>query len=199
MIQVQKSSSSQPESEDCFDAEFLRESGTRRVLNVTQTESNLSQVDSSQIMDGGDEDIVVDTVDDKDWFKSFTNDFQNSGNQIPILGIDQAILQSIEHCASDEVKKKMYSCILVVGGSMKFSGIKKWLQNRLALQIPYQYRGADLMDIVTSPKEIDSGNIAWKGSAVMSCLESSGELWITKEEYQKYGIKTLREKVPFVW
>ena len=53
--------------------------------------------------------------------------------------------------------------------------------------------------MVTNPKEMDAANISWKGSAVMSCLESSGELWITMEEYQKYGIKVLREKVPFIW
>jgi len=34
----------------------------------------------------------------------------------------------------------MYGCILVVGGGMKFIGIGKWLQNRVALQIPYLYR-----------------------------------------------------------
>lgn len=56
--------------------------------------------------------------------------------------------------ANDELKRKMYGCILVVGGGMKFIGIGKWLQNRVGLQIPYLFRSEHL-DIVTSPKEMD--------------------------------------------
>lgn len=42
--------------------------------------------------------------------------------------------------ASEEMKRKMYSCILIVGGGAKFKSIDKWLQSRLALQIPVAYR-----------------------------------------------------------
>lgn len=52
---------------------------------------------------------------------------------------------------------------------MKFIGIGKWLQNRVGLQIPYLYRSEQL-DIVTSPKDMDSDITSWKGGAVMSCL-----------------------------
>jgi actin-related protein 8 len=92
----------------------------------------------------------------------------------------------------------MFQCILVVGGGMKFSGIGKWLQNRVALQIPYMYR-SETLDIVTSPKEMDPAMTVWKGAAVMSCLESAPELWVTSAEWQKYGVRVLREKAPFIW
>ena len=65
----------------------------------------------------------------------------------------------------------MYGCILIVGGGMKFIGIGNWLHNRIGLQIPYLYRSEQL-DIVTSPKDMDSDITAWKGGAVMSCLVS---------------------------
>ena len=42
--------------------------------------------------------------------------------------------------ASDEMKRRMYSCILLVGGGAKFEGLSTWLHNRLLLQIPYQFR-----------------------------------------------------------
>lgn len=42
--------------------------------------------------------------------------------------------------ANEDLKRKMYGCILVVGGGMKFIGIGTWLQNRISLQIPYLYR-----------------------------------------------------------
>lgn len=100
--------------------------------------------------------------------------------------------------ANDELKRKMYGCILVVGGGMKFVGIGKWLQSRVGLQIPFIYRSEHL-DIVTSPKDMDPAMTAWKGAAVMSCLESAPELWILTNEWAKNGVRILREKAPFMW
>lgn len=100
--------------------------------------------------------------------------------------------------ANDELKRKMFGCILVVGGGMKFTGIGKWLQNRVGLQIPYLYR-CEQLDIVTSPKDMDPAMTAWKGAAVMSCLESAPELWIDQKEWTKFGVRILREKAPFMW
>lgn len=92
----------------------------------------------------------------------------------------------------------MYGCILVVGGGMNFVGIGTWLQNRVAMQVPYFYRSEHL-DIVTSPKDMDPAMTAWKGAAVMSCLESAPELWINAGEWIKFGVRILREKAPFMW
>lgn len=166
---------------------------------VQQRKGTREQLDQNQSEMGGlntdnvDEDIVVDTLeveqrDTKD------KEFVLPGGQI--IGLDQAVLQSIERCrkwstplksnsflslallfyityisrlANDELRRKMYGCILVVGGGMKFTGIGKWLQNRVGLQIPYLYRSEQL-DIVTSPKDMDSDITSWKGGAVMSCL-----------------------------
>lgn len=47
--------------------------------------------------------------------------------------------------ATEDLKRKMYGCILVVGGGMKFSGIATWLQNRISLQIPYLYRAGKIL------------------------------------------------------
>lgn len=113
-----------------------------------------------------------------------------------MIGLDTAILQSIERCPNDEMKRKMYSSILIIGSGMKFNGIDKWLQNRLA--IPFAYR-SPILDIITSPKDMDSANTAWKGGAIISCLDSAPELWITGSEWQKHGTKILREKAMFMW
>lgn len=91
----------------------------------------------------------------------------------------------------------MYGCILVVGGGMKFTGISNWLQNRVALKIPLMYRSEH--NIVTSSKDIDAEITAWKGAAIMSCLESAAELWLTETEWTRYGLRILREKAVFMW
>lgn len=100
--------------------------------------------------------------------------------------------------ASDDVKRKMYSCILVVGGGMMFQGIQTWLHSRLLVQIPIMYRGEQL-DIITRAKDMDPRITTWKGAAVMSCLDSTQELWIRPADWTKMGVKVLRERCPFIW
>jgi actin-related protein len=50
--------------------------------------------------------------------------------------------------ATEDLKRKMYGCILVVGGGMKFIGIGTWLQNRISLQIPYMYRAGEFAEML---------------------------------------------------
>lgn len=58
---------------------------------------------------------------------------------------------------------------------------------------------AEQLDIITTPKEMDPQMTAWKGAAIMSCLESAQELWIYPVEWEKLGVKILRERAPFMW
>jgi len=55
------------------------------------------------------------------------------------------------------------------------------------------------MDIVTTPKDYDPQLTAWKGASILSCLESAQELWILPSEWEKSGVKILRERAPFIW
>ena len=52
-----------------------------------------------------------------------------------LLSLDAAILKSIEACSNEETKRKMFSCILLVGGGLKFKGVERYLQSKLALQV----------------------------------------------------------------
>ena len=63
------------------------------------------------------------------------NDTDDKERRSLLMPIDQAILKSIEACPSDEMKKKMYSSILIVGGGMKFRNADKFLMQKLALQV----------------------------------------------------------------
>ncbi|XP_055533303.1 actin-related protein 8 [Wyeomyia smithii] len=188
---TQKPCTAQPHSEDCFDAEYLRETGRRGKENLEQT-ANESGVGNTE---NQDDDMVVEGLEQEKDGKASEKDFIMPGGQV--IGIDQAVLQSIERCPNDELKRKMYGCILVVGGGMKFTGISNWLQNRVALKIPLVYRSEH--NIVTSSKDIDQEITSWKGAAIMSCLESAAELWITEAEWNRYGLRILREKAVFMW
>lgn len=91
----------------------------------------------------------------------------------------------------------MFSSILLVGGSIKFAGVEKWLQSRLSKQIPVNYKPEIILS--SAAKDMDPAMTTWKGAAIMSCLESAAELFITKKEWERQGVKILREKTPFNW
>ncbi|KAF7994871.1 hypothetical protein HCN44_004343 [Aphidius gifuensis] len=188
------------DSEDPHDENYLRETSRRGPKeNLEQTLELQEESVTSAVT--ADDEVVVDNVD------STPNTLANRDQDVPrdfvvgpqqILGLDHAVLQSIDRCPTDELKRKMYSCVLIVGSGMKFQGIGTWLHNRISLQIPYMYR-AEQLDIITAPKEMDPGMTVWKGAAISSCLESAQELWIAKEEWQQYGVRVLRERAVFMW
>ncbi|XP_032892447.1 actin-related protein 8 isoform X2 [Amblyraja radiata] len=116
------------------------------------------------------------------------------------LGLDKSILHSIDCCGSDETKKKMYSSILVVGGGLMFQGAQEFLQHRILNKMPPSFRRiVENVEVLTRPKDMDARLIAWKGGAVLACLDTTQELWIHQREWQRFGVRMLRERAPFVW
>lgn len=125
---------------------------------------------------------------------------QDSSPELQLMGLDQAILHSINKLSNDEIKKKMYSCILVIGGGLMFRGAQAWIQHRLWSQLPTQFRYTlEAMDIITRAKDMDPTLTSWKGATVLSCLDTTQELWIRQKEWQEWSVRMLRERAPFVW
>ncbi|XP_061592580.1 actin-related protein 8 isoform X2 [Cololabis saira] len=116
------------------------------------------------------------------------------------LGLDKAILHSIDCCASDETKRKMYSSILVVGGGLMFPGAQEFLLHRIINKMPPSFRRlVDNVEVITRPKDMDPQLIMWKGGAVLACLDTTQEMWIHQREWHRFGVRMLRERAAFVW
>ncbi|CAL1607345.1 unnamed protein product [Knipowitschia caucasica] len=116
------------------------------------------------------------------------------------LGLDKAILHSIDCCASDETKRKMYSSILVVGGGLMFRGAQEFLLHRVINKMPPSFRRLlDSVEVITRPKDLDPRVVSWKGGAVLACLDTTQELWILQDEWRRFGVRMLRERGAFVW
>ncbi|KXJ27113.1 Actin-related protein 8 [Exaiptasia diaphana] len=117
-----------------------------------------------------------------------------------MLALDQAVIQSIECCPSEDTKRKMYGNILLVGGGFSFNGAAAMLQARVQAKLPtYLRKLIDQVEVIARPKEMDPRIVVWKGGAVLSILDSVQELWITEQEWNMIGIRALREKSLFVW
>ncbi|XP_031567507.1 actin-related protein 8-like [Actinia tenebrosa] len=116
------------------------------------------------------------------------------------LAMDQAIIQSIECCPSEDTKRKMYSNILLIGGGFSFNGAAQVLQTRVQAKLPSHLRKlVDQVEVIARPKEMDPRIVAWKGGAILSILDSAQELWVTEQEWNIIGVRALREKSLFVW
>lgn len=195
LVHTQKRSLGDPE--DPHDENYLREirrKGIKESLEPTTSDMKEPYFEEANAQATNDDDIVVDAIDTAP--QPADKEFVINPGQI--LGLDQAVLQSIDRCPNEDLKRKMYGCILIVGGGMNFAGIGTWLQNRISLQIPYLYR-AEQLDIITNPRDMDPSMVAWKGAAILSCLETAQELWIGSGEWEKCGVRILRERAPFQW
>ncbi|XP_065223415.1 actin-related protein 8 [Planococcus citri] len=186
--------------EDPLDAEYLRETSRRGTKESLEGMTGETLPDSGSLTTQitGEDDLAVETIAEGcSQQTTSTSEFLNAENNHPV-GLDVAIVRCIERYGNEEQRRKFYSSILVIGGGIKFPGITEFLENKLSKLIspPHQ---TEMVEVIMSSKEIDSENTAWKGAAIMATLESAQELWIQAQEWEKYGVKLLREKSVFIW
>lgn len=116
------------------------------------------------------------------------------------MALDEAVMFCIEQCTNTETKRKMYSTVLLIGGGMNFKGADEFLLKRLQARLPAHYQYVkEQMEVINRPKENDPRTACWKGGAVLSILDSSQELWISRKEWNQYGVRILRERCAFQW
>ncbi|XP_062612394.1 actin-related protein 8-like [Saccostrea cucullata] len=214
LAHVQKRSEGDPE--DPHDEFYLKMTTRETKLakkkdnsdNKDANESNIGQFDDSTFQPQIDEDSndnaeSLQVTDIQKGGRGLEMEEELEAESDPVvqlMGVDQAILHSIDKCDNDETKKKMYSCMVVVGGGMMFEGAQQWLQYRVWVGMPPQYRlMLETMDVFTRPKDMDPCMVCWKGAAILACLDTTQELWITQREWRQYSVRMLRERAPFMW
>ncbi|XP_034114883.1 actin-related protein 8 [Drosophila albomicans] len=221
-VHTQQSAQEQYDCEDCFDGEYLKETGRRNGVRTGDL-SLLPAVKSgpqqlANIITADDDDMLIVVDQDETTVSSNSNSqqqqqqhhhhhqqqqqqqlqskssnswFYNVGGQV--VPLDQAVIRAIGRCLSYETRRKMFGAILLVGSSAKLRGLAAWLEQRISQQVPPG------VEVNVFTKGMDVGMVAWKGAAIMSVLESARELWISQREWQRYGLRILRERSPFLW
>eukprot|EP00931_Biecheleriopsis_adriatica_P072912 TRINITY_DN47294_c0_g1_i1.p1 TRINITY_DN47294_c0_g1~~TRINITY_DN47294_c0_g1_i1.p1 ORF type:complete len:1282 (-),score=241.75 TRINITY_DN47294_c0_g1_i1:79-3633(-) len=102
------------------------------------------------------------------------------------LSIQDLVFQAIMACDVD-IRKDLFSNVVVSGGSSCFSGIGERLHKEL------QCRGPSTMHVkVVSPPERKYS--AWIGGSILSSLSTFQQMWITKEEYDESGPSIVHRK-----
>lgn len=48
-------------------------------------------------------------------------------------------------------------------------------------------------------QDLDPRMVCWKGAAILACLDTTQEMWITQREWKQFSVRMLRERAPFMW
>lgn len=118
---------------------------------------------------------------------------------LPIMPLDQAILESLAQGARGEDRKlrDFFGGIMLIGGGSKTPALGAFLETRLRELRPFY--GKEIL-VGPPPREFDPQVVIWKGGSVFGRLSSSGnDSWISKAEYDTLGSRLLSNKCMFAW
>eukprot|EP00924_Labyrinthula_sp_SR-Ha-C_P009274 snap_masked-scaffold_2-processed-gene-18.53-mRNA-1 protein AED:0.32 eAED:0.32 QI:0/-1/0/1/-1/1/1/0/369 len=101
-------------------------------------------------------------------------------------GISELVFDSLFKCPID-VRKDLYSNILLSGGNTLFEGFAKRLESDLSKLCPESFR----IKVVHPPGRKYS---AWIGGSILSYLSTFQTCWILREEYEHLGLALIYEK-----
>ena len=115
------------------------------------------------------------------------------------FSVDEAAFQSLLQLGDSERIKRCASSIILAGGSQLTTGFPETFLNLLAPKFPLNPLTA-LLEVKLFPnmRDLDARFVAWKGGAVYAKLESTSEAWISVDDWMGFGVRALKEKIPFI-
>ncbi|CAH8585005.1 unnamed protein product [Heterobilharzia americana] len=105
----------------------------------------------------------------------------------------------------DEIRRRLLGCIILTGGGV--AGVsnqimERWLTERLTAI------ARERQATTTGPSHIptaeiihhpDPANLPWFGARLLLTTDLLNDLWLTPNEWNRFGSRALREKAPFLW
>jgi actin len=101
-------------------------------------------------------------------------------------GIHETTYNSIMKCDVD-IRKDLYSNVVMSGGSTMFPGIADRMQKELTALAPPTMK----IKIIAPPERKYS---VWIGGSILASLSTFGQMWISKEEYDEAGPAIVHRK-----
>lgn len=107
------------------------------------------------------------------------------------IGIHESTYNAIMKCDID-IRKTMYSNIVLAGGSTMFPGIVDRMQEEMFELCGIVY-GSNYLRIL-SPPEAERKYSAWIGGSILASLSSFDTMWICTDEYKESGPSIVHRK-----
>ncbi|KAL5247738.1 hypothetical protein ACHWQZ_G019580 [Mnemiopsis leidyi] len=112
--------------------------------------------------------------------------FQPSMVGMEAKGVHEACYNSIQKCDID-IKRDLYSNVVLSGGSTMFPGIADRMQKELTNLAPPTMK----IKVVCPPERKYS---VWIGGSILASLSSFQSMWVTREEYADKGPLWIHKK-----
>ena len=103
-------------------------------------------------------------------------------------GVHQRCYESIQKCDID-VRKDLYQCIVMSGGSTMFTGIAERLTKEMKELAPESMK--PLIKVIAVPERKYA---VWIGGSILSSISTFDTMWITKAEYDESGPTIVHRK-----
>jgi actin-related protein 8 len=94
------------------------------------------------------------------------------------------------------LQKRMYSQILIVGGSAHFPNMPQLIETELIGSTNQTI--ASTVNVYGPPSGVDPSNCAWTGASLL-VTQAPRELWLDRVAWRTNGLLALREKLTFSW
>jgi actin-related protein len=101
-------------------------------------------------------------------------------------GIQQLIHISLERCDVD-VRKELYSNIILCGGSSMFHGLAERMEKEIVALATPQMK----VNVVATPERKNS---VWLGGSVLGSLDAFPQMMIDRAEYSEEGVQIVHKK-----
>jgi actin len=112
--------------------------------------------------------------------------FQPSLKGLENQGIHEITNNAINKCDVD-VRKDLYSNIVLSGGTTMFNGLADRLSNEINSLTPSRIK----VRVVAHP---DRKYAVWVGGSILASLASFQNMWISREEYEEHGNSIVHSK-----
>jgi actin-related protein 8 len=110
------------------------------------------------------------------------------------LPLDVAIFNSMRGAGGDEKVRKYLQAILVIGGGAHVPGMNHALESRLQAIGMQLVINMEKVTILAPPRDIDAASLAWRGGAVLAKMDGVNDLWVTGEDWDLFGMRSVRER-----
>jgi centractin len=101
-------------------------------------------------------------------------------------GLHKVLAFSIQKSDLD-LRKLLYSNIVLAGGSTLFRGFGDRLLNEMKREAP-----KDIKIRISAPHDRISS--AWIGGSILASLDTFKKMWVSKKEFDEDGVKAIHRK-----
>lgn len=107
-------------------------------------------------------------------------------NEDRMMGLSEAIVNSILLAGRMDLQKKLFSSIQLAGGSASIPGLIDAVEDRVLQAIPV-HESIDTVEVL--PPRIETSMVAWKGGAILGILDFARDTWVQRDDWIGGGLR----------